>query len=228
MALKPYDILKKIPAFTTLNEEDLQKIWDMTIERKMKKGTLIFMEGDPGEAFYFIKSGKVKVFQTALDGRELILTILGAGDVFAEVTLFNNIPYPASAEVIEDASIGMIRNEDLERLVGSNAEIGLRIIKVLNRKLFDSQQKVREMALGDTFMRIARILLRLAQEHGVETEGGIELKLNLSRQELANMIGTARETVSRVLSEFKKEGAIAIHGKKLLIKDKKKLQSWIQ
>ncbi len=228
MTQNSYDILKKIPAFTTLRDEELQKIWAMTIERKIRKGAIIFMEGDPGEAFYFIKSGKVKIYKTTVDGRELIFTILSEGDVFAEVTLFNEIPYPASAEVLEDASIGMIKNKDLEKLVSSNAEIALRIIKVLNKKLASSQQKVKELALGDTYMRTAQMIVKLSEEHGVETKEGLELKLNLSRQELANMIGTARETVSRALGQFKKEGSIEISGKKIIVKEINKLKNWIQ
>ncbi|GAB6086543.1 Crp/Fnr family transcriptional regulator [Alkaliphilus crotonatoxidans] len=223
-----YHILKKISAFSTLKDEDLKKIWAMTIERKLRKGAIIFMEGDPGEAFYFIKYGKVKVYKTTADGRELIFTILSEGDVFAEVTLLNDIPYPASAEVLEDASIGMIKNADLEKLVSSNAEIALRIIKVLNKKLASSQQKVKELALSDTYMRTAQMILQLSMEHGVETKEGIELKLNLSRQELANMIGTARETVSRALGQFKKEGSVEISGKKIIVKDLQKLKNWIQ
>ncbi|SCY67385.1 Crp/Fnr family transcriptional regulator [Alkaliphilus peptidifermentans] len=222
------EILKKIPAFSTLSNENLEKIKDITLERNFRKGTIVFMEGDPGEAFYFIKSGKIKVFKTTADGRELIFAILGDGDVFAEVTLFNDMNYPASAEVLEDASIGMISNKALEDLVVKNSNIALGIIKVLSKKLFNSQQKVKELALGDTYMRTAQMIIKLSDEHGVSTEGGIELKLSISRQELANMIGTARETVSRALGQFKKEGSIDISGKKIIVKDINKLKDWIQ
>ncbi|ABR47388.1 putative transcriptional regulator, Crp/Fnr family [Alkaliphilus metalliredigens QYMF] len=222
------DILRKVPAFSKLKEEALKKIANMTIERNVRKGSIIFMDGDPGEAFYFVKSGKIKVYKTTADGRELIFTILSQGDVFAEVTLFNDIPYPASTEVLEDASIGMIRNQDLEELIRGDADIALQIIKVFSKKLFASQQKVKELALGDTYMRTALTILKLGEEHGVESAAGIEIELNISRQELANMIGTARETVSRALSQFKKEGALEVQGKKIIIQDIKKLRSWVQ
>ncbi|KAB3530273.1 Crp/Fnr family transcriptional regulator [Alkaliphilus serpentinus] len=222
------EILKKIPAFTTLSDNSLEMIKAITIERNYRRGAIIFMEGDPGEGFYFIKSGKVKIFKTAPDGRELIYALLGEGDIFAEVTLFNDMNYPASAEVLEDTSLGMIRNADLEKLIMDHSDIALRIIKVLSKKLFTSQQKVKELALGDTYMRTAQVLLKLIREHGEESAGGLELKLGLSRQELANMIGTARETVSRALSQFKKEGSIDISGKRIVIKDIEKLRSWIQ
>lgn len=225
---KNVDILKKVPVFSELKDEDLKKISNITVEKNYRKGAIIFMEGDPGDAFYFIKSGKVKVFKNTIDGRELIFTILSQGNVFAEVALFNDINYPASAEVLEDASIGMIRNEDLENLIRLNTEIALQIIKVLSRKLYDSQQKVKELALGDTYSRIAQTLMKLALNHGVQTAEGIELALDISRQELAAMTGTARETVSRALSQFKKEGSITMNRRKIIIKDMKKLNCWIQ
>lgn len=227
MKVANVEILKRIPAFSQLEEADMQEISKITIERNFRKGAIIFMEGDPGEAFYFIKSGKVKVYKTTPDGREHIFTILSEGGVFAEVTLFNEIPYPASAEVLEDAEIGMIKNKELEDLIRRNAEIALQIIKVFSKKLFSSQQKVKELALGDTYMRIAKTLITFAEDHGVETSSGVEIRLNISRQELANMIGTARETVSRALSQFKKEGSIDIEGKKIIIKNMEKLESWL-
>lgn len=220
------EILKKAPVFSDLSNEDLEKISGVTIEKNLRKGTIIFMEGDKGEAFYFIKSGKVKVYKTTSDGRELIFAILSEGDVFAEVTLFNDVNYPAGTEVLEDACVGIIRNEDLENLIRNNSEIALHIIKVFSKKLFSSQQKVKELALGDTFTRTAQTIIKLAQSSGVRTDEGIELNLNISRQELANLIGTARETVSRALSQFKKEGSINIDRKKVIIKDMEKLQAW--
>lgn len=222
------DLLKHIPIFSQLNQESLEKIASITIERRYRKGTIIFMEGDKGEALFFIKNGKVKISKISNDGRELIFNIYGEGDVFAEVTLFNDVAYPATAEVVEDAFIGMIKNEDLEKLVSKDADLALRIIKILNKRLYMAQMKLKQMALSDTHVRTAQMIIKLAQEHGVEQDGMIELKLELSRQDLANMIGTARETVSRALSQFKKEGAIEISGKKIVVKNMKKLKRWTE
>ncbi|MDR5658680.1 Crp/Fnr family transcriptional regulator [Serpentinicella sp. ANB-PHB4] len=224
---KTIEILKKIPGFQDLKSDDLEKISKISTYKNLSKGTTIFFEGDLGEAVYFLKSGKVKIYKTTLDGREHIFNIVGSGDVFAEVTLFNNIPYPASTEVIEDAEVGVIKNRDLEKLIKENAEIALEIIKVFSKKLFESQQKVKELALGDTYARTAQTILKLSKENGIKTSEGIELKLDISRQELANMIGTARETVSRALSQFKKEGSIDLKGKKMTIKNMEKLRDWL-
>lgn len=225
---KNIELIKHIPIFSQLDQGSLEKISSITIEKKYRKGTIIFMEGDKGEALHFIKSGKVKISKASSDGRELILSIYGTGDIFAEVTLFNNVMYPATAEVMEDAVIGIVKNVDLEELVRQNADLALQIIKILNKRLYASQMKLKQMALSDTYVRTAEILIKLADDHGIEKNGTIDLKLDLSRQELANMIGTARETVSRALSQFKKEGSIDISGKKIIIKNMEKLKEWLQ
>ncbi len=221
------EALKKVPIFSQLKEEDLDKILSITIHKKYKKGSIIFMEGDKGEAFYFIKSGKIKISKSSKDGKELILNIYGENHVFAEVTIFNDICYPATAEIIEDAVVGVIRNYDLEKLIKSNIELGFNLIKILSKRLFNAQMKLKQIALNDTYSRTADTLIRLSKNVGVERNGQIEFDLDLSRQELANMIGTARETVSRILSRFKKEGSIDISGKKMVIKDIKKLEGWL-
>jgi len=184
------------------------------------------MEGEPGEAFFYIKSGLVKIYKVSSDGREHILHILNEGHVFAEVTLFNNSSYPATAEVLEDAQIGMIKNSDLEKLIIKNAEISLELIKYLNKRLVEAQNKVRNLALYDTFGRTAQALVKLAEDYGKKTNEGIELDLNISRQELANIVGTTRETVIRVLAAFKKEKSIELDKSSIIIKNIDKVKLW--
>lgn len=219
--------LKNVPIFSQLRDDELDKISSITFDKRYRKGSTIFMEGDKGEAFYFIKSGKIKISKSSKDGKELILNIYGKNQVFAEVTIFNDISYPATAEAIEDAVVGVIMNSDLEKLIKTNADLGFNLIKILSKRLFNAQMKLKQLALNDTYSRTADTLIRLSSNHGVMRNGHIEFELELSRQELANMIGTARETVSRVLSRFKKEGSIEITGKKIVIKDIDKLEGWL-
>lgn len=221
------EALKKVPIFSQLKEEDLQRILSITFEKKYKKGSIIFMEGEKGEASYFIKSGKIKISKASKDGKELILNIYGENNVFAEVTILNDICYPATAEALEDTVLGVVRNNDLEKLIKSNSDLGFNLIKVLSKRLFDAQMKLKQLALNDTYSRTADTLIRLSDDVGANEDDQIEFELNLSRQEIANMIGTARETVSRVLSRFKKEGSIDIKGKRIIIKDIHKLKEWL-
>lgn len=221
-----YDYLKQISIFTQLAEEFLQKIDSISIIRTYTKGRIIFMEGEPGEAFFYIKSGLVKIYKVSSEGKEHILHILNEGHVFAEVTLFNNTAYPATAEVLEDAQIGIIKNSDLEKLIAENPMLSLELIKYLNNRLVEAQNKVRNLALYDTFGRTAQALVKLAEEHGKKTNEGIELDLGISRQELADIVGTTRETVIRVLAVFKKEKSIELEKSNIIIKRLDKIKQW--
>lgn len=221
-----FDYLKQISIFSQLNEEFLKKIDNISIMRNYSKGRIIIMEGEPGEAFFYIKSGLVKISKVSSDGREHILHILNDGHVFAEVTLFASTFYPATAEVLEDAQIGMIKNSDLEKLIVENPQLSLELIKYLNKRLVEAQNKVRNLALYDTFGRTAQALVKLAEDYGKKTTEGIELDLNISRQELANIVGTTRETVIRVLAAFKKEKSIELDKSSIIIKNLEKVKQW--
>lgn len=221
-----YDYLKQISVFASLTEEHLRKIDSISITRNYAKGRIIIMEGEPGEAFFYIKSGMIKISKLSGDGREHILHILNEGHVFAEVTLFGQSPYPATAEVLEDAQIGMIKNSDLEALIVENPEISLQLIKYLNKRLVEAQNKVRNLALYDTYGRTAQALVKLAEDYGRKTAQGIELDLGISRQELANIVGTTRETVIRVLAAFKKEKSIDLDKSSIIIMNLDKIKQW--
>jgi CRP/FNR family transcriptional regulator, cyclic AMP receptor protein len=225
--MKNTELIKKLTFFSELHEDDLEKIANISIERKYKKSMIIFMESEPGEAFYYVKSGKVKIFRTYADGREHIIHIMGEGDVFGEATLFNNMPYPASACVYEDAVIGIIKNVELEALVKNNPELSLKLIKLLTKKLVFAQQKIRELTFNDVFSRTASQILKLSKEYGKKIDMGIIVNIQLTRQELADMVGTTRETVSRAISKFKKEKSISEEDDKLLILNEEKLKSWL-
>ncbi|MGI6778582.1 MAG: Crp/Fnr family transcriptional regulator [Acetivibrionales bacterium] len=225
--MKNADVIQKASFFSGLSEKDLEKIADISIERNYKKNMIIFIEGEPGEAFYYIKAGKVKVFRSYEDGREHIIHILSEGDVFGEATLFSGIPYPASASVHEDAILGMIKNSDLESLVRENPDLSLSLIRLLSRKLVFAQEKVRDLTFNDVFSRTASQILKLAHYNGKTTEKGVAIDIRFSRQELAEMVGTTRESVSRVISKFKKEKSIAEENDMLIILNERKLKSWI-
>jgi CRP/FNR family transcriptional regulator len=221
------DFLKKIPFFSGITEQELHAIADIMIESTYGRGRILFMEGERGKAIHFVMDGKVKIYKTSEDGREHILYIAASGDIFAEVILFNEVNYPATAEVIEDARIAYIRNDDLEKVLMGHPSMAVAIIKVLNKRLMDAQAQVKSLALQNTHSRTAEMLIKLAAEHGVRTPEGYELDLSISRQELANMVGTTRETVTRVLTAFKKYQAIEMDRSMIRITDMDKLKEWM-
>lgn len=221
-----YEYLRQISIFSELKNEFLEKIHQISIVRKYGKGRIIFMEGEPGEAFFYVKSGLVKITKLSRDGREHILHILNGGHIFAEVTLFNKIEYPATAEVIEEAEIGIIKNEDLEKVIMENPDLSLQLIKYLNKRLVEAHIKIKNLALYDTYGRTAQALVKLAEDYGKRSSKGIQLDLNISRQELANIVGTTRETVIRALTAFKKEHSIDIDRNTITVIDLEKVKEW--
>jgi len=221
------EYLKRIPLFAGLSEGDIDKISKLVRERAYKKNMIIFMEGEPGEAVYFLRCGKVKIYKTSEDGREYIINIMGPGDIFAESVLFTGGNYPASAEVIEDAQVCMIKNKDLEELIRGNSEIALRIIKIMAERLQRASELIKSLALDDTFRRTALQLLKLAEEKGIKYDSEIKIEMKMTKQELAKLVGTSRETVTRILSQMKKEKVVYWDRDGIYIKNLERLRRWI-
>ncbi|EGD50645.1 transcriptional regulator, Crp/Fnr family [Thermoanaerobacter ethanolicus JW 200] len=222
-----FDYLKKVPYFNELEDKSLEEIHKISTINFFKKGSIIFMEGEKGEAIYFVKSGKVKISKTSSIGKEYIIKIMEKGDVFAESILFVGGEYPATAEAIEDSEVIMLKNQDIENLILKNSEIALSIIKLMAKRLKNVAVIIENLALRDSIGRTASVLLTFAKERGINTKEGILLDLNLNRQDLANIVGTSRENVTRILSQMDKEGIIHLDRQKIIIRDVKKLKEML-
>lgn len=222
------DYIKGIPIFQSLDEGELEAVESILKERVYKKNSIVISEGNHGDSMFVVKSGKVKIYKTDVSGKEIILDIKGENKMFGEVTLFTDISYPATVKTIEDSEIIILENAELEKVVERSPKLALGIIKVLSARLLKSQQKLKELVVDDVYMRTARELLSLAAKYGKENGGYTELDLGLTREEIASIVGTSRETVSRVLSRFGSEGSIAIKGRKISIVNKEKLKGWLE
>ncbi|MBS4021825.1 MAG: Crp/Fnr family transcriptional regulator [Dethiobacter sp.] len=220
------EYLKKVPFFTGLTDSELGLVGAVMIEKKYDKNTLIFMEGDRGEALFVIHQGRVKISKSTADGREQILHILRDGDIFAEVVLFDRGPYPATAEAVEDTVVWLLLNAAMEQLLQSHPLLGVKLLRVMSKRLRQAQLLIRDLALHDAYGRLAGLLLRFARREGKTTKEGIVLDLELTRQEMASMIGTSRETVARILSRFQKDGILLLDKQRIIILDEEKLRDW--
>lgn len=214
-----YDYLRKIPYFNVLSESSLFEINKIAVEKEYKKNTVIFYEGDEGDAIYFVKKGKVKISKISQQGKEHIIRIMEDGDIFAESLLFIGGKYPATAEAIEDSKIIVLKNKDVENLILNNNEVALGIIKLMAKRLQNVAVIIENLALKDSLGRTVSILLTFAREKGIQGKDGIAIELNLSRQDLANMVGTSRENMTRILSQLDKEGVIKLERHAIIIKD---------
>lgn len=220
--------LRKMPVFEDLEPQELSMIAKITVYRRFNKDEVIFTEGSQGEGFHFIRSGRIKILKSSADGREHILNILGTGEVFAEVLLFNAMPYPATALALEAAEVGMIRNRELEALLLDYPRIAVHIIRVMSRKLQYIQSRIKILALADSQTKVAQTLGYLAGRYGQQQETDPHIVIEINRQDLADMAGTTRETVSRVLRVLKDEGVVRDEERKLVIMDIRRLKEYYE
>jgi CRP/FNR family transcriptional regulator, cyclic AMP receptor protein len=204
-------VLSEFTLFRDLTDYELGKIADIAITREWKKQSHVFLQGDPLENVYFISDGKVKVYKSDIHGKEQIVAMMKKGEMFPHVGFFRKGDYPAYAEVLEPSTLIAVPISKFESVLIENPELCIKVFKVLGEKIVDLQNRLEEQILNNTYEQIVKLLIRLAQKHGKEIEDGtILLKSEFTNKDLANMIGTTRETISRTLTKMKKDDLIEV------------------
>ncbi len=211
------ELLKKIPLFSSLKEDELEAIKKVSITKKFKKDHLILLEDEEGNTLFIIIYGKVKVTAFSEHGKEVIFSILYDGDFFGDMSLLDGKPRSASVVAIEESELRLIRRPDFIRLLEKHPRISLTLLEELTSRLRKADQRIESLALLDVTGRVAGILLQLAEDKGRHTNDGIIIKSRPTHQELANMAGTTRETVTRVLKQLEQKSYISMSGKDLTI-----------
>jgi CRP/FNR family transcriptional regulator, cyclic AMP receptor protein len=213
------EFLSYVPIFTDLSAETLQKIEKIGSKKIYPKGEVILMEEDAGTALFVIVSGKVKVARTSGDGREVILTILSDSDFFGEMAILDGLTRSATVTSIETSELFLIQRNDFLNLLYENPEISVALLQELTKRLRNADMKIKALSLKDAEGKVATVLLQLADEVGKIKHGKVEIERLPLQQDLANMAGTSRETISRTLHSFAKKGYIETEGAKLRILD---------
>ena len=218
--------LKKIELFKNLSEEELSELKNYLTTSLYKKKEDIFTEGDAPEWFYIVLTGKVKVTKISHDGKEIILEIISPYDIFGGVAVLRNFPYPANAVAMEDSEILKISRKNLMRVVDRFPNLMFCIALQLGDRMKSSYDSLKNIALERVEARIAALLLKLANKIGVETDEGLMIDMRLTKQDVADMVGTTVETSIRTFSKFKKEGLVMDSDGKIVIKDREGLMSF--
>ncbi|MBF2051876.1 MAG: Crp/Fnr family transcriptional regulator [Candidatus Sericytochromatia bacterium] len=215
--------LRRVPIFGALNEDSMQRIASIMLEKSYSRKSIVFHEGDHGDTLYIIKSGRVKIAKVAIDGREKTLTIMQPGDFFGEMAIFDNLPRSATAEAIDnDVRLFGLNKKDFERLVHEYPSIALRIMKDLTRRIRQINQQIEDLAFKDVHGRVSSTLFQLLETE--EQIRGQQLNcLRMTHQDLANMVGSSRETVTRALNRLQNEGIISISHQQIEILDREYL-----
>jgi len=213
-------VLGEFTLFRELNNFELTKIANISIAREWKKHSHVFLQGDPLENVYFIFAGKIKIYKSDISGKEQIVAIAKKGEMFPHIGFFRKGDYPAYAEVLESATLIAVPISKFEKVLIENPELCIKVFKVLGEKIVDLQNRLEEQILNNTYEQIVKLLIRLAQNHGIEqADGTIILKSEFTNKDLANMIGTTRETISRTLTKMKKEDLIEVDDEGNMIVD---------
>lgn len=216
-------LLKKVPFFAPLEEEELRLLLPFLKEKKYKKNQVIFHEGEPGHYLFLIRSGSVKVYKLSEDGKEKILRVFGPEDFFAELPLLDGGKYPASAETLSACTLLCLSREDFTKTCSGNPDIMKKIYEIVGDRLRHFTTMVTDLTLKDASCRLAGFLLEMAGQKDPFSLKEIRFPMELTHQDIASLIGTARETVSRALKQLEKQGIIEIKERYLTILDKERL-----
>lgn len=216
--------LKEVPLFSHLDDEDFQQLTNICTEKKFEKAQTIFYEEDMGTGFYIIISGQVKIVMLSTDGREHILGLLRERDFFGEMSILDGETRSATAIALSDVKTVTITREDFTKLLRNNPDMSIKIMFVLCKRLRRADRHVESLAFLSAPGRVARTILELAEEQGIKENDTIIILHKMTRQEFANIAGTSRETLTRVLMEFQDEGILDISKNQIILVNKKLLK----
>jgi CRP/FNR family transcriptional regulator, cyclic AMP receptor protein len=195
--------LKNAPLFSALNGKQLDMLYHVGTVKKFPKGYTVVRQGEPGDIFYIVVSGVVKVALFNKDGKEIVLSVLKAGDFFGELSLLDNEPRSACVIVVEDSSLFMLTRNSFYNLITTQTDILKKVLKEICSRLRHADEKIESLAFLDVYGRTVRVLQQLAHDQGVKIENTIEIQHAPTHQELSNIVGTSRETISRIITLLK-------------------------
>ena len=222
----PFSINTAVELFQGISEAEAQKVASLCSERKYRKGAAIFSKGDPGNALFIIKSGKVRILSLSDKGTETIVHILKEGAIFGEL-LLSEEKRAFTAVAGTDALVTVLPKGGLVELLSAIPTVSRNFIRLLSKRLAKVEMEFGDFGHTWSYNRLAKILLRLCEEHGKETPAGIVIPLRLTHEDLANLIGTTRETVTTQMIRFRRMGLVKRQDH-LLVVNKPRLEEFVR
>ena len=217
------DALMQAPLFSALDAEAAAALRASMVERRVPRGSVIFSEGEAGDRMYVVLDGKVKLGQTSTDGRESLLAVLGPGEVFGELSLFDPGPRTATATAVTDVVVIGLGHDNLRPWLAGRPEVAESLLQALAQRLRRTNEALADLVFSDVPGRVAKQLLDLADKFGQPSPEGVVVHHDLTQEELAQLVGASRETVNKALADFAHRGWIRLEGKSVLICDSERL-----
>ena len=217
-------LLSMVDVLEPLSREELEEFSRRVPDTHIEQGQVFYTPGDRNEALFMLKRGRVRIYKVAPGGWEFTLAVVEAGTMFGEMALTAQRLREAYAEAAEPSDICMLKCEDLERLVRENPDVGLRMIRVLSERLRVCEERLEDIGLKDVPARLANLILQLADSEGVMTPEGPKIPTHYTHRQLATMIGSSRETVTRTFTKLQQAGTVELRRRRIYVKDAEALE----
>ena len=212
-------IIARIPLFERMSPEEREELRGMMSQTTLRRGEVLFNEGDSGDRLYILLTGKVKLGHTSVDGRENLLAVLGPGEVVGELTLFDPGPRSTTATAVATTELLALEHNQLMGFIDSHPTLAKDMLRALAVRLRRTNIALADLVFSDVPGRVAKALLDLAERFGAPTEDGIHVPHDLTQEELAQLVGASRETINKSLAEFVSRGWIRLEGRAVTLID---------
>ena len=211
--------ISQVPLFEGLDEAQQNSLRSKMGQTTLRRGEVLFEEGEPGNRLYIITEGKVKLGHTSMDGRENLLAVLGPGEIIGELTLFDPGPRSTTATAVSPVTLLHLDHTDLNAILDTNPTMGKHMLRALARRLRRTNESLADLVFSDVPGRVAKALLDLADRFGTPAEDGVHVPHDLTQEELAQLVGASRETVNKSLADFVSRGWIHLEGRAVTLLD---------
>jgi CRP/FNR family cyclic AMP-dependent transcriptional regulator len=213
------DVVRQAPLFAALDDEASTALRSTMATVDLGRGEVLFQEGDPGDRLYVIIDGKVKLGRASGDGRENLLAVLGPGEMFGELSLFDPGPRNATATAVADTTLIGLGNEDLTTWLAGRPDVARQLLRALARRLRRTNEALADLVFSDVPGRVAKALLDLSERFGRPNEDGLRVAHDLTQEELAQLVGASRETVNKALADFASRGWLRLEARAVVLLD---------
>ena len=212
-------IIRKAPLFSALDDDASHALRASMVALKLNKGQILFKEGEEGDRLYVVVHGKIKLGTTSADGRENLLSILGPGEMFGELSLFDPEPRTSTATAVTDVRLVSLAHDAVMGLVTSSPQTSLELLRRLAQRLRKSNEVLADLVFADVPGRVAKAIMDLGERFGVQKEDGLHVNHDLTQEELAQLVGASRETVNKALADFASRGWVKLEPRAVLVTD---------
>jgi CRP/FNR family transcriptional regulator, cyclic AMP receptor protein len=221
------ELLARVPVFSTLEREDLERIADLAVPRAFEAGQVVFREGDASDTCYIVRSGRARAVREHSGGRTITLATFGPGDIFGELALFEDERRSATIEAIEPTSVVAVLGPDMRRLMVEHPGISARLVIALGRRLRETNERLSRQSFQTVQSRVAVVLSELVAQERTEQSDGTDVLVTTTQADLAQLAGSSRESASRFLAVLERAGVISQGRGRLTVHDPEALRQYV-